>query len=68
MWFTLGYGIINEIYFPHVDTPNTRGLQFLILDGEIFCHEKSATSSTKPGIGISSVSSVGKAVQRGQSA
>jgi glucoamylase len=38
LWFTLSHGIINEIYFPHVDTPNTRDLQFLITDGETFCH------------------------------
>jgi len=40
IWFTLSHGIINEIYFPHVDTPNTRDLQFLITDGETFCHEE----------------------------
>lgn len=40
LWFTLSHGIVNEIYFPHVDTPNTRDLQFLISDGETFCHEE----------------------------
>ena len=40
VWFTLSHGIVNEIYFPHVDTPNTRDLQFLITDGETFCHEE----------------------------
>ena len=40
VWFTLSHGIINEIYFPHVDSPNTRDLQFLITDGESFCHEE----------------------------
>ena len=40
VWFTLSHGIINEIYFPHADTPNTRDLQFLITDGETFCHEE----------------------------
>ena len=30
VWFTLSHGIVNEIYFPHVDSPNTRDLQFLI--------------------------------------
>lgn len=40
LWFTLSHGIINEIYFPHVDSPNTRDLQFLITDGESFCHEE----------------------------
>lgn len=40
VWFTLSHGIINEIYFPHVDSPNTRDVQFLITDGETFCHEE----------------------------
>lgn len=40
VWFTLSHGIINEIYFPCVDSPNTRDLQFLITDGESFCHEE----------------------------
>lgn len=40
LWFTLSHGIVNEIYYPHVDTPNTRDLQYLITDGETFCHEE----------------------------
>jgi glucoamylase len=40
VWFTLSHGIINEIYYPNVDCPNTRDLQFLITDGETFCHEE----------------------------
>ena len=40
IWFTLSHGIVNEIYFPYVDLPNTRDLQFLITDGESFCHEE----------------------------
>jgi glucoamylase len=40
LWFTLSHGVVNEVYFPHVDTPNTRDLQFLITDGETFCHEE----------------------------
>ena len=40
VWFTLSHGIVNETYFPHVDSPNTRDLQFLITDGESFCHEE----------------------------
>jgi glucoamylase len=42
-WFTLSHGIVNEIYYPHVDQPNTRDFQFLISDGETFCHEENAT-------------------------
>src|SRR5262245_4469187 len=40
VWFTLSHGIVNEIYYPNVDQPNTRDLQFLITDGETFCHEE----------------------------
>ena len=40
VWFTLSHGIVNEIYYPHVDQPNTRDFQYLISDGETFCHEE----------------------------
>src|SRR2546430_2530156 len=40
VWFTLSHGIVNEIYYPHVDQPNTRAFQYLISDGETFCHEE----------------------------
>ena len=40
LWFTLSHGIVNEIYYPSVDAPNTRDFQFLISDGETFCHEE----------------------------
>src|SRR3954465_1678542 len=40
LWFTLSHGIINEIYYPHVDQPNTRDFQLLVTDGETFFHEE----------------------------
>jgi glucoamylase len=40
LWFTLSHGIVNEIYYPTVDQPNTRDFQFLISDGKTFCHEE----------------------------
>ena len=40
VWFTVSHGIINEIYHPHLDTPNTRDLQLLVSDGETFFHEE----------------------------
>jgi glucoamylase len=40
LWFTLSHGIVNEIYYPSVDEPNTRDFQFLITDGKTFCHEE----------------------------
>jgi glucoamylase len=40
LWFTLSHGIVNEIYYPTVDQPNTRDFEFLISDDETFCHEE----------------------------
>ncbi len=40
LWFTLAYGILNEIYFPRVDCANTRDAQYLITDGRSFFHEE----------------------------
>lgn len=40
VWFTLSHGILNEIYFPTIDHPQTRDMQFLITDGASFLHEE----------------------------
>jgi glucoamylase len=40
VWFTVSAGILNEIYFPTIDQPQVRDLQFLITDGETFFHEE----------------------------
>jgi len=40
VWFTLSHGILNEIYYPTIDHPQTRDFQFLVTDGETFFHEE----------------------------
>jgi glucoamylase len=40
VWFTLAYGILNEIYYPRVDQANTRDAQYLVTDGRTFFHEE----------------------------
>jgi len=40
LWFTLSHGIVNEIYYPCIDQPNTRDVQLLITDGEDLFHEE----------------------------
>src|SRR6185437_3234748 len=40
VWFTLGHGILNELYFPSVDTANTRDAQYLVTDAASFMHEE----------------------------
>src|SRR5260370_40982149 len=39
VWFTVSAGILNEVYFPTIDQPQVRDLQFLITDGATFFHE-----------------------------
>jgi glucoamylase len=36
VWFTTGYGILNEVYFPRVDIPQIRDLGFIVADGNGF--------------------------------
>ena len=40
LWFTLSHGIVNEVYHPCIDQPNTRDVQLLITDGATFAHEE----------------------------
>src|SRR5574337_431058 len=40
VWFTLWNGIITELYYPTVDRPQLRDLQYLITDGKSFFHEE----------------------------
>lgn len=40
VWFTTSHGILNEIYYPTIDRPQTRDMGFLITDGETFFHEE----------------------------
>src|SRR5271155_4160129 len=40
VWFTLSHGILNEIYYPTIDRPQTRDMELLFTDGETFFHEE----------------------------
>ena len=40
VWFTISHGILNEVYYPTLDRPQIRDLQFLVTDGETFFHEE----------------------------
>ncbi|MCE0498691.1 MAG: hypothetical protein LV481_12165, partial [Methylacidiphilales bacterium] len=40
IWFTLWNGIVTEVYYPTVDRPQMRDLQYLITDGKSFFHEE----------------------------
>src|SRR3954471_9628195 len=36
LWFTIGFGIVNEVYYPRVDIPQIRDLGFIVADGNGF--------------------------------
>jgi glucoamylase len=40
IWFTLAAGIVSEVYYPTIDRPQIRDLQFLITDGKTFFHDE----------------------------
>ncbi|HTP51154.1 MAG TPA: glucan 1,4-alpha-glucosidase [Anaeromyxobacteraceae bacterium] len=40
VWFTLGYGILNEIYYPDVDRACTRDAGLIVTDGRGFFSEE----------------------------
>jgi glucoamylase len=47
VWYTVAAGILTEVYYPTIDTPQIRDLQFLITDGATFFHdERRHTRST----------------------
>ncbi len=39
IWFTVSRGVLSEIYYPTLDRPQVRDLQFLVSDGATFFHD-----------------------------
>jgi glucoamylase len=39
VWYTVAGGVITEVYYPDVDTPQIRDLQLLVTDGATFFHD-----------------------------
>ncbi len=40
IWFSLAAGIVTEVYYPTIDRPQIRDLQYLISDGRTFFHDE----------------------------
>ena len=40
VWYTLDSGCVTEVYYPTIDSPQIRDLQFLVTDGESFFHDE----------------------------
>jgi len=47
IWATLSSGVVNEVYFPSIDSPQIRDLQFLLTDGETFFHDERRDTETE---------------------
>ncbi|MHB8428529.1 MAG: glycoside hydrolase family 15 protein [Acidiferrobacterales bacterium] len=58
VWFTTSHGILNEIYYPRADIPQTRDLGFIVADSKGFWVEVKRMDSYRacvPGPGIPAV-------------
>src|SRR6266851_4109476 len=40
VWYTIAAGIMTEVFYPTIDTPQIRDLQFLVTDGDTFFHDE----------------------------
>ncbi|MGH8283669.1 MAG: glucan 1,4-alpha-glucosidase [Gammaproteobacteria bacterium] len=47
IWFTLSHGILNEVYFPRLDSPCTRDLGLIVTDGHEFFSEEKRHATSK---------------------
>ncbi len=47
LWYTVWNGIVTEIYYPTVDRPQTRDLQYLFSDNESFLHQETRSLQTE---------------------
>lgn len=47
VWFTISHGILNEVYYPTIDRPQIRDLQFLVTDGQSFFHAEQRDLDTQ---------------------
>jgi glucoamylase len=68
IWYTVGNGTLNEIYFADVDQANTRSIRFLVTDGKSFFSDEQWDAEHKvewiepgvPGCRIESVCKEGR--------
>src|SRR5271165_3913403 len=48
VWFTLQGGRLSEVYYPRIDTPSVRNLDFVVTDGQSFAiRAQDASTSTR---------------------
>jgi len=47
VWFTIGHGVLNEVFYPQVDTPSIRDLGLIVTDGQDYFSEEAASVDSK---------------------
>ncbi len=47
LWYTVANGVLTEVYYPTIDTPQIRDTQFLVSDGQTFFHDERRQMITK---------------------
>ena len=45
VWYTLGNGELENVFYPQADTPDTFGLQYIVTDGSTFTDTETANTS-----------------------
>ena len=40
IWYTLANGVNTEVYYPSIDSPQVRDIQYMVSDGETFFHDE----------------------------
>src|SRR5262249_37860261 len=46
VWYTVAAGILTEVYYPTIDTPQIRDLQYLVTDGQTFFDDERRATET----------------------
>src|SRR3954452_7032133 len=49
LWFTIGFGIVNEVYYPRVDLPQIRDLGFIVAGSDGFWSEVKPSANYRRG-------------------
>jgi glucoamylase len=47
VWYTVAAGILTEVFYPTIDTPQIRDLQYLVTDGRTFFHDERRNTKSR---------------------
>jgi GH15 family glucan-1,4-alpha-glucosidase len=52
VWYTVAAGVLTECFYPTIDTPQIRDLQFLVTDGHTDWQKRDVSVSTGTSVGV----------------